>query len=157
MSSAMRLVDTGETIYAFGDEFLVVCPTRHACAKVVPRRAEEQGYFAPRRLVCGACGLVREWQETGVAHHPGVDWYFHLPLWLSTPCCGEVLWAHNWRHLRAIEEYVAATLREKVRDPEHGWTNRSMLNRLPRWMKAAKNRDEVLKAIRRLREGRAKE
>ena len=60
-------------------------------------------------LTCSACGLAQFWEHAapGVLtaadtskYPPGVvavggpvDWYFHLPLWLQTPCCGEILWA----------------------------------------------------------------
>lgn len=80
-----------------------------------------------------------------------VDWYFHIPLWLQTPCCGEVLWAYNEEHLAFLEAFVAAKQRTSVRD-EYGWSNRSLMNRLPLWVKQAKNCDEVLRGLGRLRE-----
>ena len=56
-----------------------------------------------------------------------VDWYFHLPLWLQAPCCGETLWAYNAAHLDFLfENYVRATLREHSRG-EHGWRNQPQL------------------------------
>jgi hypothetical protein len=69
---------------------------------------------------------------------------FGFPLWLQTPCCGEILWAYNGTHLRALRDYVAATLREQT---NHHW---SMFARLPKWMSARKNRDAVLACIDRL-------
>jgi len=57
---------------------------------------------------------------------------------------GEV-WAYNFRHLAQLHCYVAATLR----DERHGG-NASWSSRLPAWMKAAKNREPVLKALDRL-------
>jgi hypothetical protein len=80
-----------------------------------------------------------------------VDWYFHLPLWLQTPCCGETLWAYNAAHLAFLEDYVRATLREHARGP-HGWRNQALANRLPKWMAEAKNRAEVLKGLEQLRQ-----
>ncbi|MCC2668904.1 MAG: hypothetical protein K0Q72_1375 [Armatimonadetes bacterium] len=147
-----RFRDERQTIYDFTDEFLVVCPNCRACAKVIPRDPGEPALFTPRRLVCSACAHIRDWASDAVRSADGVDWYFHLPLWLSTPCCGEVLWAHNWRHLQLVEDYVGALLREHIRPPGYGWSNRSLANRLPRWMKVAKNRAEVLEAITRLRQ-----
>ncbi len=49
--------------------------------------------FAPRRLVCGHCGYVKDWQENRVGSEELQDWYFRQPLWLQVSCCGEVLWA----------------------------------------------------------------
>jgi hypothetical protein len=48
-----------------------------------------------------------------------------------------------------IARIVAAPLRE--RRVEHGSANRSIASRLPVWVKAAKNREEVLRALARLR------
>ena len=45
-----------------------------------------------------------------------------------------------------LERYVSADLRERTPN-----ANRSMASRLPRWIKSAKHRDEVMRAIRRLR------
>jgi len=75
------------------------------------------------------------------------DPYFGLPLWLSTACCGHVLWAYNAEHLDRLEDYVSARLRE--RGPIVG--SMSMLERLPRWIKEAKHRDDLLRTIHRLR------
>ncbi len=75
------------------------------------------------------------------------DWYFQEPLWLQTECCGETLWAYNEKHLEFIENYVAAKLRARIPNQ-----NRSLASRLPKWIKSAKNRDEILKAIGKLKE-----
>ena len=56
-----------------------------------------------------------------------VDWYFHLPLWLQTGCCGETLWACNPAHLAFIQGYVRVTPREHARG-EHGWRNQTLRN-----------------------------
>lgn len=84
------------------------------------------------------------------------DWYFRLPLWLQTPCCGKILWAYNREHLDFLESYIKAGLRERfpLKVYETGlvmWRNKSLASRLPTWMKRAKNRDEVLRGIEKLR------
>jgi hypothetical protein len=87
------------------------------------------------------------------------DPFFGLPLWLQTPCCGNVLWAYNGRQLDLLAEYVGADLRERVsRSPGEGAFRRfegveafTMLERLPAWIKSAGHRAEVLKAVARLR------
>jgi hypothetical protein len=71
------------------------------------------------------------------------DWYFGLPLWLQTPCCGKTLWAYNEAHLDYVEHFVRATHREEMPD--------ALAHRLPSWMKSAKHRDELLRGIGRLR------
>lgn len=71
--------------------------------------------------------------------------YRGLDLWLQTPCLGRVLWALDETHLDFLERYVAAGLREE--EP----INRSLASRLPRWIKAAKHRNAVTRALTRLR------
>jgi hypothetical protein len=62
-------------------------------------------------------------------------------------CRGEVLWAYNERHLDTLAAYMAAGIRERA-----AWPMMGMLDRLPAWIKAAGHREDVLKAIGRLRE-----
>ena len=81
----------------------------------------------------------------GGAHDP----YLRLPLQLQTRTRHGVLYAYNAAHLDWIEAFVAAPLRERRID--RGMANRSIASRLPTWIKAAKNRDDVLRALGRLR------
>lgn len=149
-----RSQDFGQTIYDFGDEFLVRCPRCGQCARVMPVVAPPSEalpfdqLFVPRRCVCPHCGYIQEWQKTsGLVVGGAIDWYFRLPLWLQTPCCGHILWAHNARHLAFLESYVRATLRERLPTTH---TNRSLASRLPSWMKSGRSRDDVLAGIARL-------
>jgi hypothetical protein len=82
------------------------------------------------------------------------DWYFQLPLWLQTPCCGHVLWAFNLEHLSFLESYIEADHRTGLSDEEAkrlGIRNATLASRLPEWIIVAKHRTEVLKCIRKLR------
>ena len=159
----MRASPDDSTLSDFGGEFLVVCPRCQRQARVRDRDTDD----APRvALTCSHCGLSDFWTQTepgvltaadpkrypagAVAMGGPVDWYFHLPLWLQTSCCGETLWAYNAAHLAFIEDYVRATLREHTRG-EHGWRNQALRNRLPAWMKDAKNRDDLLRCVDKLR------
>jgi hypothetical protein len=130
--SAERHRDPGISVYGLGasDEhpWLVVCPRCFACARV--RGA---------RLTCTGCALDR----ISVARTEA--------FWLTARCCGEELFAVNARHLDLLEGYVLATQRERRRDPEHGWNNRSVTSRLPKWMKAAGHRSELGRGFARLR------
>jgi ribosomal protein S27AE len=157
-----RFMDDGRTIYELGDQFLVRCPRCSRRAEVLA----PQGYtdiFDPRRVSCGHCGYTKEWIGTETAgpefryyysisgRHTTIriggsfDRYFGLPLWLQTPCCGHVLWAYNSRHLSFLRHYVSAELRERS-----VMRTTSLASRLPKWIKSAKNRDEVLKGLDRL-------
>ncbi len=151
-----RFRDTGKTIYEFGHEFLVHCPRCDNCARVVPKNLEDIRVFAPRRLICQKCGYTQDWDGKSIVVRGVCDDYFGLPLWLQTPCCGKILWAYNREHLDFLESYVKAGLRESfpLKIYETGlvmWRNKSLASRLPTWMKRAKNRDEVLRGIERLR------
>ena len=96
---------------------------------------------------CFCANCVKAWQ-----FHPGgyavndSHPYRYLPLWLQTNCCGEVLWAFNREHLEFLEEYVSQTLRKRP----HNF-NGSLQSRLPKWILSAKNRQAVLRGIKRLK------
>lgn len=153
MGERPRFVDSRESVYDFMDEILVVCPACRQCARVLPAEPGGPQRATRWRLVCG-CGHIQETTPGSVPWIGGQDPYFGLPLWLSASCCGETLWAFNERHLDFLGRYVGAVLRENVRDPELGWSNQSLSNRLPAWIKEAKNRPKILRAVQQLRERR---
>lgn len=137
----------------FAGEVLVRCPTCGECATVLAHlgapefRAGGGRRVARRRLRCRACGLAEDaFPVTPVFGEPA-DPYFRQPLWLQADCRGHLLWAYNAGHLDLLESYVAARLRE--RGPIPG--TMSLVERLPAWLKSAKNRADVLRLIRRLR------
>ena len=159
-----QFYDKGEQVYDFGDEFLIVCPKCALMAKVIP--VEDSEMLSRRKLICSNCGFnkptnIRENAdikasvefsrhkntESYIVIGGAFDWYFREPLWLQTECSGETLWAYNKTHLEFIESYVGSLLR--ARTPN---ANKSMASRLPQWIKSAKNRDEILRAIGKLRE-----
>lgn len=78
------------------------------------------------------------------ANH-AIDPHFGHPLRLVASTRLGVVWAYNARHLTELRAYVSAMLREC-----RGSTNRSLISRLPRWIKLARNRETVLKALDKL-------
>jgi hypothetical protein len=152
MTDAERFRDPHATIYDFADEQLVACPQCGACARVLPVDAARAGMFDLRRLTCARCGHLREWRAGPVGFGAARDSYFGLPLWLQTPVDEHTLWAYNLRHLDLIEGYVRAKHRERRASPETGHHNKSLISRLPQWLKLAKNRERVLRGIERLRQ-----
>lgn len=135
-----RFRDPQTRIEDLADEpILVVCP-RCACRASV----------TVSRLVCPACGLVREDSRPDFrAWNRPVDPFFREPLWLRADCCGgNTLWAFHERHLDLIERFVAAKHRERGLGDRPGMT---LVARLPAWMTTAKHRDEVLRTIVKLR------
>jgi hypothetical protein len=152
MIDTNRFRDTRETLYHFIEEYLVACPKCAACARVVPLDVDRRNLFDPRRVTCQSCSYSKDWQGQppigiGSAH----DSYFGLPLWLQIAVGDRILWFHNLRHLQFVEAFVRATLRERRTDL-HGCRNASVISRLPNWVKAAKNRKHILKAIDRLKQ-----
>jgi hypothetical protein len=147
MSEPDRFRDTQETLYDFTDEYLVVCPKCQGCAKVRPIAQPATDYRSPRRVTCLSCSYTKDWHGDTIALGNAVDAYFGLPLWLQIEVGDRTLWAHNDRHLQFIKSFVQATIRERHDKPGQGWRNQSVISRLPEWIKLAKNRKRVLKAI----------
>jgi ribosomal protein S27AE len=151
----LRFEDTGEVLYNLSDEILVVCPRCNSCARITLLAFPRKDWRAPRRLSCIHCGYNRDSAKPvnlpGIRSGPPVDDYFGESLWLQIPFGREVLWAYNQRHLALMTAYIRASLREHERNPQFGWRNSSLLNRLPRWMTSKKNRAEILKLLEKLR------
>jgi hypothetical protein len=150
-------------IWNYGDEFLVVCPSCAKCALVRPGPSMKK---PEARLTCPSCGYAKDWvrkqlpmtngknpaqfEEGVICIGAPVDWFFHQPLWLQAPCCGETLWAYNAKYLKWLRAFVSADLRERSKSPTLGWSNKSLASRLPKWIKQASNRKAVLAAITRM-------
>ncbi|MFD9789137.1 hypothetical protein ACFWYX_35085 [[Kitasatospora] papulosa] len=158
-SSGDRFRDRRERKYGYDflDEVLVHCPRCDGCATVTPhpeipadeKAADYGSLHLHRRLRCMGCGFFKDREVDSAVVGSPVDPYFQRPVWLQTSCCGHVLWAYNVRHLDLLEAYVGAKLRERgelvPRAPV------SLVERLPTWLKVAKNRTEVLRTFKRLR------
>ena len=99
---------------------------------------------------CPKCHEYRDstirWRDLGKP----VDPFFGLPLYVQAPCCGNVLWAWNLQHLDLLAAVVGARLRERARGLSFR-SNDTLLAKLPRWVKAAKNREPVLECVAKLR------
>ena len=149
-----RFRDTGQHLGQYADRFLVRCPRCARCAVVAPLPRESRRAPVRARVVCDACGYAKDAPQPTTGGADAVDWYFHLPLWLQAPCCGEVLWALNEQHLAFLEDYVRATLREDIRPDQVSAIairNQTMASRLPGWIQSARNRDEILRCIDKLK------
>ncbi|RXZ78575.1 hypothetical protein EBB07_26340 [Paenibacillaceae bacterium] len=76
----------------------------------------------------------------------GTDPVFGLPFYYCCSYRGKPIWALNRKHLNFMIDYISAELREKPSTTIH----RTASYRLPKFIKTAKNRDGVLKALRSL-------
>src|SRR5215469_5477073 len=138
--------DSGAHILQFLGSYDVVCPKceRRAHVHVIEKGAGP--LFSPRRLSCTACGYANDWREHSVRSRFDeipVDWYFGATFWYRRRCCGHELWVANRDHLEFLKNYIGAKIRSHVRN-EHGWSNRSLSSRLPRWMTSAANRETLM-------------
>ncbi|MBT2470065.1 hypothetical protein J7E97_19835 [Streptomyces sp. ISL-66] len=161
-SDPSRHRDPGMPLDRFAERILVVCPRCGGRALCTPRPGlPELAYytelrFRPRRMTCAHCGAVAAWEAgvrgaglIGVVLGGTEDPFFRRPLWLQTRCAGHVLWAYNEEHVDELAAYVGARLRE--RGTGFGSPTRSMIPRLPGWMKASGNRSDVLAGLETLR------
>lgn len=134
-----RFRDPLLTIGDLDAHLLVECPACARCARL-DRREDRSA-----RFVCAACGRSEDggWNELASRHR----------LWLTTSCAGEELWACNGAHLELLERYISAKLRERGRADaaDSAVRNKSLVSRLPRWMKLAGHRAVVLRGLAVLR------
>jgi hypothetical protein len=131
-----------------------------------PNRADRMPAWISTR--CGACGRWLSWRGmrnasgTKLLRCPcggkerfamsvhgslqrGQEPRTGLPLWLQTDFRGRLLWAVNEPHLDFLERYVAAGIREQSPG------NSTLASRLPAWIKSAKHRPALLRALRKMR------
>jgi transcription elongation factor Elf1 len=152
-------------IHDFIKEVYVVCPSCNKQAQVKSSGESFKGNNKSEiRLICTNCGHSKTskdysrnvlYSSSADAAFGGyiligspLDPFFHLPLWLTTTCCDNLLWAYNYEHLHFLEKHVEAKLRERNGVEV---SNRSLGSQLPRWMTSSKNRKEVLKCIENLK------
>jgi transcription elongation factor Elf1 len=75
------------------------------------------------------------------------DSHFRYPLWLQGRIGKDVFWAYNHEHLNHLEAYIAAGLRGR-----QSLTYTTMVEKLPAFIKSAKNREALLTLITKLRQ-----
>lgn len=135
----------------FIDRLLVDCPACGGKAVVTPTAPPAPGMSADtaaRRLVCHDCAYTRDQEQTPMGRFTRPSMGQTLRLRAVTRHGELVAW--NEDHLDYLEHYLAGRLRSETHE-DGGIRNRSIISRLPAWVKSAKNRDEVLKAIAKLR------
>ncbi|KIX19927.1 hypothetical protein SY27_15475 [Flavobacterium sp. 316] len=70
--------------------------------------------------------------------------YFNCELWYQKQFDNAIFWAYNRDHIEYLERYIRADLRERNND---GSFNKTLVSRLPQFVKSAKNREKLLKSI----------
>ncbi|RNB88604.1 hypothetical protein EDM59_05675 [Brevibacillus nitrificans] len=139
--SDSRFRDSWDTTHdiIFSNDVLVECPKCSGSA-IATKSREEYPYF---RVICMQCGLLPCSDNLSW----GAGYFYDYQLWLRVNCCGHLLWAYNKQHLDFLEGYISSSLRERTPN-----INQSLASRLPSWIKSSKNREQLVKGVRKLRE-----
>ena len=132
---------------------IIIYPLNAKCGQCGASLDKEQRlvnkYQSKMKVRCKVCSHEQFYQTkyklTYSNNNQATDPYFGLPLWLQMPVDENILWAYNYDHLGYLKNYVAAKLREAVSGGKY-----SLAWKLPNFIKIAKNRDKILKAITRL-------
>ena len=104
------------------------------------------------RLKCGSCNEIKAFKPKIVEVYMQFvtdennyrECCFNTELWFQTAVKGNIFWAYNEAHIGYMERYIAADLRERNSQYNGGKT---MVASLPGFIKDAKNREKLLKAI----------
>jgi hypothetical protein len=121
---------------------LVTCEKCSQCATL--REFTFPGKSILRLGECSCLHCGQQWSIKAEA-----DFFDRGPLWLRIPCHANVLWALNRPHLEFLEQFIGAELREERMEDR---SSRRLSSALPKWMLAAKNRKDVVRCLKKLRE-----
>ena len=113
-------------------------------------------HFPVLHVACPYCGATMpgEVHKTAQAFsyaaeiRNGKDPWFGLELWFLASFQGKPVWALNREHLAYLIDYLSADMREKPL----GSPQRTQADHLPTFMKTAKNRERIVKLLRKLQE-----
>ena len=117
---------------------------------------ETKKHFSVLQVSCPYCGtqMQGEVHKTAEAFFytaeikDGREPYFGLELWYLSSFQGKPVWALNCKHLEYLIKYLSADLRLKPSDAI--WKSQS--DHLPTFMKTAKNRDRIVKLLKKMQE-----
>lgn len=101
-------------------------------------------------LTCAICETTQKFDVPIYRTYSNYEWnmYFNHNLWLTEETRLGKIYVYNKIHLQYLKAYIEADLRERT----YLNVNKTYFNRLPAWIKSARHRKEVLKAISRLEE-----
>jgi len=106
---------------------------------------------------CPHCDFQEEWktksyrikEESKLDNGLVKEMWYDLPLWFQKEVSGDIFWAYNQDHINYLERYIAADLRERNAKGSYSST---LVARLPQFVKAAKNREKLLKILKKWKE-----
>ena len=112
-----------------------------------------------KRVRCPCCGETVVGEVSPPDRRPvlvlgevrrGRDPYFHYPLYFRGDFRGKPVWALDREHLRYLIDYLSADLRAVPAGQLERSGMRSQSDRLPAFMKSAKNREGMVKLLTKL-------
>lgn len=98
---------------------------------------------------CTYCKSITKFEDYSIhfKYHNKIGYTkFGLELHLKTSTRWGEIFVYNLTHLTELKSFIEASLRERPQNTG----NSSYFSRLPAWIKSARNRQEILKAILRL-------
>jgi Zn-finger protein len=136
-----RFIDQNLHPGAFSDKILVVCPKCSLKAEVISQEDKDA------ILTCYNCHFVANKPNLSNENRfsATTDYWFGQKLWLQVSFKNELLWFHNYEHMDYVKNYIQAGIRER--------NNREyfiLVEKLPQFIKSAKNRDKLLNLIEKL-------
>jgi hypothetical protein len=119
------------------------------CGTILTQKNNETIGLNTINIVCSNCNQAKEYEAINTRCYANsnlaIDPYFGLQLWLQISLDNNIFWAYNFNHLAYLKIYVSAKLRD-----EKGISKYSMTQKLPNFIKLAKNRSKIVKMIERL-------
>lgn len=100
--------------------------------------------YKSSKVTCGVCNKEREYDITWypITSSTPNDPHMGMELYYQKAIRGNILWVYNWDHL----DYLRSYIKSKIRDRESTGFY-TLVARLPEFVKLAKNRDIILKAL----------
>ena len=108
---------------------------------------QQKGVSVKRETIkvsCSNCDFVGDFKPKYIEYHSN---YIDAELWLKKDFKGELFFAYNYEHLDYLKQYIQA----KIRERKDG-TYTTMVEKLPQFIKSAKNREDLLRIIHQLEE-----
>ena len=101
---------------------------------------------------CNFCRVIQQFDQGQfqikklISNPTGIDPIFHYELFLSVAVAQGQICVYNPQHLQILTAYIQANLRQRTCTNY----NRGYFSRLPAWIKSARHRKDILKALLRL-------
>lgn len=109
------------------------------------------------KLKCPICSEVKHYKPRidmvpfvfEIDNSKMYDTNFNVEIWYQKDFGKSIFWAYNQLHIEYLERYIKAGLRERN---NNGSSNGTMVSRLPKFIKEAKNREKLLKILEKWKE-----